>query len=139
MSDTRKYWEHWAHVAQWAADHPGRATCSFPFAIYGDEATYSRTNLEKFTALTLQSPLLHKRKGLHPNSEWVSTCGFETILRLIKILLVIQPIVIWSGPAWTNTFLFFIVSSDKAAGTGGIDSVQKMMYFFNQIVKRSCE
>ena len=60
----RKYWNHWAKVAEWAANHPGRRSCSFPIAVYGDEATYSRTNLEKFTALVLQSPLLHKRKGV---------------------------------------------------------------------------
>ena len=63
VTHQRRYWNHWATVAQWAVDHPGRRSCSFPVAVYGDEATYSRTNLEKFTALVLQSPLLHKRKG----------------------------------------------------------------------------
>jgi len=53
----------------------------------------------------------------------------------LGVLLVIQSGLIGSGPAWTNTFLFFIVSSDKAAGTGGIDSVQRNLVYFSPYSK----
>ena len=62
MLISRTYWLHWRSVSQWARDHPA-SDDSLPISIYGDEARFSQTHSDKFVALCLQSPLLHKRRG----------------------------------------------------------------------------
>ena len=52
----RKFWQHYASVYSWAAEHPG-CDGALPLSLYGDEARFNDQN-DKFIALVLQSPLL---------------------------------------------------------------------------------
>ena len=120
----RKYWQHFSVLQEWARSHPGK-NCALPIALYGDDAKFSNTYLDKFTALALQSPLVWKQGFL----RWVNCQSFcilppNVIIkgtlfwkRLTKSIASTQP-----GAAWKSNFLFFIVETGILVGAGGKDS-----------------
>lgn len=121
-----------AHHAKWAAEHPGRENNAFPIAVYGDEATYSATYNDKFTALTLQSPLLQRRKGhlvsfnvivIRLERSMVACFFFKTPVNGFWNAFGAASQLQKKGSAFNKTFLFFIVSSAEAVGTGAIETL----------------
>ena len=84
----RKYWEHFSALQEWARSHPGK-NCALPIALYGDDAKFSSTYLDKFTALALQSPLVWKQ-GVWANCRKV----FASFPHNFKGNL------LWRGLAW---------------------------------------
>ena len=75
----RKYWQHFSALQEWARSHPGK-NCALPIALYGDDAKFSSTYLDKFTALVLQSPLVWKQGFLH----WVNCHLFVSFPQIDK-------------------------------------------------------
>ena len=74
-------------------DHPGCALNSIPISIYGDEAVFSKTHSDKFIALVLESPLLHKaqrRWSAYSEPGAPVSCIWTLRTKLAKALLVLH-------------------------------------------------